>query len=188
MSSPLRSGAKRAEVGSPRTVDARSAALMARAFTALRIFTGLVWLTNGLAKVIGQKSYDLGLISFNLVDRGVAERVLRDASEKTGIAPLGAFYRDIVLPNFGAFGWFLTAAELAIGLGLILGVLPRAAALGGLLLIGPIWIMLLDRNQYLWLYPAEDLFPLVLLTVVPTWGRFGLAQRIKGGLPRRWPF
>ncbi|MEO3936961.1 hypothetical protein V3N99_09410 [Dermatophilaceae bacterium Soc4.6] len=165
-----------------------SAALMAKAFTALRIFTGLVWLSNGLAKLIGKATYDLGFLSFNLVSRGVAESIAKDASSKTYIAPLGAFYRDVVLPNFGFFGWFLTVAELAVGLGLVLGVLPRAAALAGLLLIGPVYLMLLHTNLYLWQYPAEDLLPLVLLTIVPTWGRWGLAQRIQAGLPQRWPF
>ncbi|MEO3939019.1 hypothetical protein V3N99_20050 [Dermatophilaceae bacterium Soc4.6] len=170
------------------TNEPASTALMARAFTALRIFTGLVWLSNGLAKLIGKATYDLGFLSFNLVTRGVAESIAKDASAKTYIAPLGAFYRDVVLPNFGFFGWFLTVAELAVGLGLVLGVLPRAAALGGLLLIGPVYLMLLHTNLYLWQYPAEDLFPLVLLTIVPTWGRWSLAQRIHTSLPQRWPF
>jgi len=161
---------------------------MAKAFTALRVFTGLVWLSNGVAKLIGRATYDLGFLSFNLVTRGVAESIAKDASSKTYIAPLGAFYRDFVLPHFGFFGWFLTVAELAIGLGLVLGVLPRAAALGGLLLIGPIYLMLLHTNLYLWQYPAEDLFPLVLLTIVPTWGRLGVAQRTRERLPQRWPF
>ncbi|MDQ2758495.1 MAG: DoxX family membrane protein [Actinomycetota bacterium] len=161
---------------------------MAKAFTALRVFTGLVWLSNGVAKLIGKATYDLGFLSFNLISRGVAESIAEDASSKTYIAPLGAFYRDVVLPHFGLFGWFLTVAELAIGLGLVLGVLPRAAALGGLLLIGPIYLMLLHTNLYLWQYPAEDLFPLVLLTIVPTWGRFALAQRVRSRLPERWPF
>ena len=39
----------------------------------------------------------------------------------------------------------------------------RLAAVGGLLLLTPIWVMLWDRGQYLWTYPAEDLFPLLLL-------------------------
>lgn len=169
-------------------VPPRTAQLMARAFTVLRVFTGLVWLTNGLAKVIDKDTYDWGFISFNLVSRSVAEAIAEDASSSTYIAPLGAFYSDVVLPNFGVFGWFLTVAELAVGVGLILGVLPRAAALGGLLLIGPVWLMFLDSNLYLWQYPAEDLLPLLLLTTVPTWGRSGLARRIREPLPRRWPF
>ncbi|MEO3937002.1 hypothetical protein V3N99_09625 [Dermatophilaceae bacterium Soc4.6] len=48
------------------------AALMARALTALSIVTGLVWLTNGVATLIGRATYDLGSLSFILVSRGVA--------------------------------------------------------------------------------------------------------------------
>lgn len=47
-----------------------------------------------------------------------------------------------MLPNWGFFGVFLTMAELAIGVGLILGLATRLAAVGALLLIIPIWIML----------------------------------------------
>ena len=32
--------------------------LMARAFTAFRIFTGLVWLSNALAKIVDVGNYD----------------------------------------------------------------------------------------------------------------------------------
>ena len=72
-----------------------------------------------------------------------------------------------MLPNWGIFGAFLTVAELAVGLGLIFGVATRLAAVGGLALIGPIWVMLWHAGGYLWEYPAEDLFPLLLLAVVP---------------------
>ena len=44
-------------------------------------------------------------------------------------------------------------AELAIGIGLLLGIATRLAAVGGLLLIAPIWLMLLHTNLYLWGYP-----------------------------------
>ena len=80
------------------------------------------------------------------------------------------------------------AAARALGVGLGRGPLPRAAPLGGLLLIGPIYSMLLPTNLYLWQYPAEDLLPLVFLTIVPTWSRSDFAQKIRGRLPQRWPF
>jgi len=96
--------------------------MMARAFTALRIFTGLVWLSNAVAKVFDKGLYDFGFISFNLVTLGAAQGIATYASGKTPIAALGAFYRDMVLPNWGFFGAFLTVAELAIGLGLIFGL------------------------------------------------------------------
>lgn len=160
----------------------------ARAMCALRIFTGLVWLSNGLAKLFEVGNVDLGFFSFNLITKEAARSIATGASGKTAITPLGGFYRDVVLPNWGFFGTFLTVAELAVGLGLIFGVASRLAAVGGLLLIGPIWVMLWHTGGYLWEYPAEDLFPLVLLAIVPA-GRVGgfdarLAPRFSG----RWPF
>jgi len=111
--------------------------LMVRAFAVLRIFTGLVFLTNGLAEVTGTQNVDWGFLSFTLITRDGAKGIAGGAADSTYIAPLGAFYRDVVLPNWGFFGVFLTLAELAVGLGLIFGVATRLAAVGGLLLIAP---------------------------------------------------
>jgi len=72
----------------------------------------------------------------------------------------------VVLAHWGFFGILLTAAELVIGIGLLLGIATRLAALGALVLIGPLWLMLLHTNTYLWEYPL-DLFPLLLLAIVP---------------------
>ncbi|MBO0874863.1 MAG: DoxX family membrane protein [Pseudonocardia sp.] len=174
----------------PRTVQTIIGAdsrLLARGFAALRIFTGLVWLSNGLAKLSGVGSFDWGFISFNLITVGAAHSIASDASSKSQIAPLGALYRDVVLPHWGFFGLFLTGAELAVGLGLLFGVLTRLAAVGGLLLIGPIWLMLLHTGGYLWEYPAEDLFPLVLLAIVPAGRVGGLDRVLAPRLGHRWP-
>jgi len=148
-------------------VGAATFRLMGRAFAVLRIFTGLVFLSNAIAKATGAESADLGFFSFTLVTRDGAKSIASGAAERTYIAPLGAFYRDVVLPNWGFFGVFLTIAELAIGLGLITGVATRLAAVGGLLPIAPIWVLLWHTGLYLWEYPAEDLLPLALLATVP---------------------
>jgi uncharacterized membrane protein YphA (DoxX/SURF4 family) len=162
--------------------------LMAGAFAALRVFTGLVWLSNGLAKAFEVGVYDWHYFSFNLITRGAARAIATDASRKTWITPLGAMYRDFVLPNWGFFQYVLTCAELAIGLGLIFGIASRLAAVGGLLLLVPIWVMLWHTNSYLWEYPAEDLFPLLLLAIVPA-GRFlGIDRQLAVRFHRRWPF
>jgi uncharacterized membrane protein YphA (DoxX/SURF4 family) len=162
--------------------------VMQRAFSALRIFTGLVWFTNAIAKVLDVGTYDFGFISFNLVTRGVAQAIAKDASSKTYIAPLGWVYQHVVLADWGFFGVFLTVAELAIGLGLLFGVATRLAAVGGLLLLTPIWLMLLHTGGYLWEYPAEDLFPLVLLAIVPAGRVAGLDRRLAPRFGYRWPF
>ncbi len=159
----------------------------ARAFAALRIFMGLVWLSNALAKVFGVAVVDWGFFSFNLITKDIARGILTDAAGRTQIAPLGAFYRDVVLPNWGLFGTLLTLAELAVGLGLLFGVATRLAAVGGLLLIGPIWVMLWHTGAYLWDYPL-DLFPLLLLAIVPAGRVLGLDRALAPRLRRRWPF
>lgn len=162
--------------------------IFVRLFTALRIFTGLVFLTNALAKVFEAGSFDLGFFSFTLISKGSAKGILTDAAAKTWIRPLGAFYEHLVLPAWGFWGWFLTLAELAVGIGLLLGIASRLAAVGGLLLIGPIWIMLWHTHLYLWEYPAEDLFPLVLLAIAPAGRHFGMDGRLADKYGRRWPF
>lgn len=160
----------------------------AKAIVALRIFFGLNWLSNAIAKVFNKADYDWGWLSFNLVNRDTAHAILRQGTSSTYIAPLRWFYTEVVLPNWGGFQIFLTIAELAVGLGLLFGIATRLAALGGLLLILPIWLMLLHTNQYFWTYPL-DLFPLVLLAWVPA-GRIAgvdgkFLTRIAG---ERWPF
>jgi uncharacterized membrane protein YphA (DoxX/SURF4 family) len=159
---------------------------LARGFAALRVFMGLVWLSNGLAKVTGVGVVDWGFFSFNLITRGTAQGIAADAASKTQIAPLGAFYRDVVLPNWGVFGVLLTVAELAVGVGLLLGIATRLAAVGGLLLIFSIWMMLWHTTGYLWEYPL-DLFPLVLLAIVPAGRVLGVDRAIAARFSH-WPF
>ena len=160
---------------------------LAGGFAALRIFFGVVWLSNGLAKLFDTGNYDWGFLSFNLITRGAARSIASDAASKSQIAPLGAFYRDVVLPNWGFFGILLNVAELAIAIGLLLGIATRLAAVGGLLLIGPIWLMLLHSNLYLWEYPL-DLFPLVLLAIVPAGRTLGVDRTLATRFHGRWPF
>ena len=74
---------------------------------------------------------------------------------------------------------FACLAEPAFFLGLLVlaklsGELSLAAMLG-------------SKLAPHWLTDGASL-ALVLLTIVPTWSRFGLAQAIRGRLPQRWPF
>ena len=172
----------------PTRTGTDTSSLYGKGFAALRIFTGLVWLSNGSAKLFDHGDIDLGFFSGNLITLGAAKGIATGASMKTQIAPLGAFYRDVVLPHWGAFGSFLTVAELAVGLGLIVGVASRLAAVGGILLIGPIWVMLWHTNLYLWEYPAEDLYPLLLLAIAPAGRVAGLDARLAPRFGGRWPF
>jgi uncharacterized membrane protein YphA (DoxX/SURF4 family) len=167
---------------------AAEATIFVRLFTVLRVFTGLVFFTNGFAKLIETRTYDLGFFSFNLVDKSGAKSILTGAAHRTQIRLLGAFYESVVLPHWGIFSVFLTVTELAIGIGLILGIASRLAAVGGLMLIFPIWVMLWHSGKYLWEYPAEDLFPLVLLAIAPAGRHRGVDARLAPRFGNRWPF
>lgn len=172
----------------PSTIPASPRSL-ARALAILRIFFGLIWLSNGIAKLVDVGSYDLGFATFGLLWLPQAQFIADDASANTFLAPLGAFYQSVVLPHFGLFGTFLTTVEIAAGLALLFGVLTRAAALGTLALIGPIWVMYLasDATQYLWTYPV-DLLPLALLAIYPAGRTWGLDGRLAARFRDRWPF
>lgn len=161
---------------------------MARAFAGLRIFVGLVFLSNAYAKATGVADYDWGFIRFNLITSEAARFIADGAARATDIGPLAAFYQGTVLPNWDTFGPFLIVAELAIGLGLLFGVATRLAALGGLLLLVPIWLMILPTGRYLWEYPAEDILPLTLLALIPAGRVAGLDRLLAPRLGGRWPF
>jgi thiosulfate dehydrogenase (quinone) large subunit len=71
---------------------------------------------------------------------------------------------------------------------LIFGVATRLAAVGGLLLLAPIWVMLWHTGGYLWEYPAEDLVPLLLLAIVPAGRVLGFDRQLAARYHSRWPF
>lgn len=165
----------------------KSPVSFARGFAVLRIYVGVVFLSNAVAKVINIDAFEVGRFRFTLIDRGGARGILDGAVDGTWLAPVGRLYAKYVFPNWEFFQWFLTAAELAVGLGLLLGIASRLAALGGLLLIAPIWVMLWNEPLYLWLYPA-DLIPLLLLAIVPAGRTAGLDRRLAARCRGYWPF
>jgi len=168
------------EIVSPRTLSG--------GFAALRILFGAIWLSNGLSKVFFNQdsNLDWGFASFNLINQPAARSILEGASDDT-FQPLRWIYHDLVLGNWGFFGWFLAVAEIAAGVLLILGLAARLGATIGLLLIGPIWIMLLDSNLYFWAYPIE-LLPLLVLAIVPTGRSLGQDRKLAPRFSGRWPF
>jgi thiosulfate dehydrogenase [quinone] large subunit len=100
-----------------------TAARAGRAIAIVRILTGVIFVAEGWGKIAG-----------DFVRGGFAESVRETASE--GAWPFwSAFLDSVVLPNATAFGWFFAAAELGLGTALVVGLLTRAAAVGGILLM-----------------------------------------------------
>jgi uncharacterized membrane protein YphA (DoxX/SURF4 family) len=173
--------------------DTRRAAVLptmriAKGLAAFRIFVGLVWLGNALAKVFNQGTFDLGVVSFSLISRDTARGLLESYSgpDSNAIAPLKSVYRDLVLANWGVFQWLLTVAELAIGISLVLGIASRLGPLLALALIFPLWVMVIDNGRYLFEWPL-DIVPLAILAAVPAGRVWGQDGKLAARFGDRWP-
>jgi thiosulfate dehydrogenase [quinone] large subunit len=145
----------------------------------VRTFLGIVYFTNGLAKLFGFHTVILGPWKMTFINLGDAFLI---HSGNTGTSP--GFLHDIgllIVSNWGVFQWLLTAAELAIGLGLLFGILGRLTALGGLALALSTFIFTLGAELWAFDYLFEPALFLALLIAPPL---PGLDSRLPWGQAR----
>lgn len=168
-----------------------SARTFAQAFALLRGFMGLVFLLNGLAKLFDVHRVHVGPLLANLITRSDTKFILNVEANKNaryqlpGIKPL---VNDVFLAHFGFWQWVFTAAEISMGLLLVLGLLSRLGALFALMQVLFLSALYLGTDR--WLFEqALEVVPLLLLLWVPSgrvWGVDGsplLPARLRG----RWP-
>ncbi|MEU6009278.1 DoxX family membrane protein [Streptomyces sp. NPDC047453] len=95
----------------------------------LRIFLGVTFIYAGLDKLTSSGfMQDTGPGSI-----GETMRAVRDSSAIPALV-------DLALKNPVGFGYGIAFAELAVGLGTLLGLLGRLAALGGVLISLSLWL------------------------------------------------
>jgi len=165
---------------------------LARAFAVLRIFFGLIFLLNGLAKLTGVHRVEIGPYVANLINRDDTRFILdvetnRNAQHQLPL--LGRIVNDVLLPNWSVVQWLVTFAELTIGTLLVLGLASRLAALLGLGQALSLSYLYLANNRWMFEQPHE-VVPLVLLAVVSSGRVWGLDGRLGWERARahRWPF
>ncbi len=168
-----------------------SARSFAKGLALLRGFLGLVFLLNGLAKLLAVHAVTLGPYVANLIDRSDTRFILNVEANKNarhalpGIQPL---VNDVFLAHFGFFQWVFTAAELGIGLLLVLGLASRLGALLGLLQFGFLAALYVSNDRWLFEQPLE-VVPMLLLVWLPSgrvWGLDG-TRAVQDRLRGRWP-
>lgn len=166
-------------------VDGRT---LARGLAVIRILLGLTFLSNGLAKLFDFHRVAFGPVVGNLINREDARFILDVEVNKNSqrlLPLLRPLTNDLILPNFGALSWLLTAVELVAGVLLVIGLAPRV---GALLALGPVvflTLVYLSNDRWLPEHPLE-LVPLVVLAVIPTGYAWGLDGRLNRHR-RRWP-
>ena len=128
-------GAARAEPGS-------EAALWALA--ALRVFTGVLWLANLAWKLppdFGRDDPEGLLYNFEL------------AEEHAVFGFLQSFVREVVIPNYTAFGWLVFIVEAIVGMLLVLGLFTRLAAFAGFVQALLITLLVVRApDEWFWTY------------------------------------
>ena len=170
-----------------------SRAALGRGLAVLRIFVGVIFFANGLAKLTGERQVEFGWYRGFLIVRNEARNILQfEVNERGGgtlVPYLKEVVNDFILPNWDVFQWVVTYTELGVGLLLILGFISRGAALVGLLFQLFLALVYLSSNRWMFEQPHEYV-PLFILAVVPSgryWGIDGLLLRARPAL-RVWPF
>ena len=171
-----------------------SAYALGRGLAALRIFVGIIFFANGLAKLIGERNIALGWYRGFLIVRNEARNILQfEVNERhrtgTQVPYLKEVVNDVILPNWDILQWVVTATELGVGASLIFGLVSRGTALVGLLFQLFLALVYASSNRWMFEQPHEYV-PLFILAIVPSgryWGLDGLLLRERLSL-RRWPF
>jgi uncharacterized membrane protein YphA (DoxX/SURF4 family) len=169
---------------------------LAQGLAALRIFVGLIFLANGLAKLFGITTITVGAYQSNLIDREATRFILRyeglenpanggPGTRVPGLKPVVRFLLD----NYDVVQWLITAAEIGLGLLLVVGLASRGAAL--LALGQQLFLALLYASSNRWLFEQpHEYIPLLILTLVPAGRVWGLDGRLRRPQARagKWPF
>ena len=150
-----------------------------RAMAALRIYFGVVFLHNGVAKVLPAvpnlwPNTPLGFV----IDAEGARRIL-EAEVLAGqhpVEPYRLLIQEFVLPNSGPFLLLLGSTEVAVGFLLIVGLLTPLAALLAAVMVLHLQFATLWNNKWLYEYSVEWL-PLLCLAAFRAGRWHGLDAR-----------
>jgi thiosulfate dehydrogenase (quinone) large subunit len=100
--------------------------LAALAWTAMRVWLGVMWIQAGTAKLWGAEApaflHGIGVAGFA-------------AHGTPAYSWWGSFLHSFVLPNADGIGILVAVSEFAIGIALVAGLFTRIAALGSLALL-----------------------------------------------------
>ncbi len=153
----------------------------------LRVGFGLVFLTNGIAKVTG---WD-GIHPFPgfLIDYDGSKGILASDVQTHPVKVYKDFIDNVVLEHYTLFGVLLTMTEISIGVMLVTGAFANIGAMIGAMSVLHLNFANWDRNIWAWEYAVEWI-PLIALVLIGSGRYLGLDEAAAKLLPpalRRWP-
>lgn len=154
--------------------------MMGKAIAVLRVFWGLVYFSNGLAKVVPGIAH---LPGGYLIDSQGARSII---SHEAKNHPVG-LYHDLVfnvfLPNWDFFGPVVGLTEMTAGILLILGLAAPLGALLAAALALHLQFATMFSNPWLFEYAVEWV-PLLCLAFIRPGRFYGLDGRVWTGRKR----
>lgn len=159
----------------------------------LRVTFGLVFLTNGLAKLPMFEGINYFPFPGFLIDYDGARNSLDADTRGHPIGLYRDFVENVILENYTLFGVALVIVEIAAGLMLVLGAFASLAALLAFGSLFHIWFANWGRyhDQQLWSWEAPITWLSLLALAFLASGRFyGLDRAVAACVPerlRRWP-
>ncbi len=173
--------------GADRTEGLPDARLLGKGLAGLRIFVGIIFFANGLAKLFSFRNIEIGPYSSFLINREEARSILQGEAAKNELPVIPGLVNDVLLPNFVWLQWVITFVELGVGALLIVGLLSRGAALVG---FGQqIFLQLLYLSSGRWMFEQpHEWVPLLILLLVPAGRVWGLDRRFAHRRKGRFPF
>jgi uncharacterized membrane protein YphA (DoxX/SURF4 family) len=162
-----------------------------RAMAALRVYFGLVYLHNGIAKLLPAvdglwPDSPLGFVIQATGDRS-AQSILQFevVTQPHPVGPYRDLVENVVLPNFGVFVAGIGVLETVVGLLLILGLLTPLAAILAAGMALHLQFATLWNDKWLYEYSLEWL-PLLCLAAFRAGRWHGLDERF-AQTRARWP-
>jgi uncharacterized membrane protein YphA (DoxX/SURF4 family) len=168
-------------VGTSRAADRPARGRGSHAIAVLRIFFGLVYFSNGLAKFVPGIAHLPG--GYFLIDSQGARSIIQHNARNHPVAFYHHLVFDVFVPNWNVFGPLTGLAEMTAGLLLILGLASSLGALLAALL--SLHIQFSDATGP-WLYEyAVEWVPLLCLVFMRSGRVWGLDGALAGG-SRSW--
>jgi len=143
----------------------------------VRILAGLMWLANLHWKVPAD---------FGQSNGGGLYKYVAAGADNAPLAPYRWVLRELVLPNFQAFGWFTLISETIVAALLLIGYRSRWVALAGAALAVPIGLSVLyypKADEWAWAYLLMIGLHL-LLWAVPSGDHLGVDGVVAGSPDR----
>ncbi len=168
--------------------------VMGRGLAVLRIFFGIIFLANGLAKITGDRNIEIGWYRGFLIVRNEARNILNfEANQRveggTPVPFVQEIVNDFILPNWDVLQWVVTYMEVGVGLLLLVGLATRLGALVGLGMQLFLAALYFNSNRWMFEQPHEYV-PLFILAIIATGRYWGLDELLIRRRPNlaRWPF